>query len=93
MSSMSSIKSIRTQLGMTQQEFADGIAVTQGNVSHYEAGQTVLPAVARRVIELARTRGFTCTFDDVYGEDAVLLPISEQPPAIKPKRQAHKQAA
>ena len=67
------IKSIRTQLGLTQAAFSEAIGVTQGNVSHYENnGQTVMPDVARRVIELAQSSGFICTFDDVYGGETVL---------------------
>ena len=70
---MNGIKAIRLQLGMTQQAFAEGIAMTQANVSLYESkGQTVPPEVARRVITLAGARGYRCTFDDVYAADPKL---------------------
>ncbi len=75
---MNGIKAIRAQLGLTQQAFAEGIGVSQGNVSFYERGQTVMPDVARRVIELAARRGFACTFDDVYS-DAPTLKRSKAP--------------
>lgn len=76
---MNSFKAIRTQLGLTQQAFADEIGVSQGNVSHYEnAGQTVPPEVARRVIAVAGKHGFICTFDDVYSETPVQLPTKRR---------------
>ena len=51
---------------MTQAALAAGIGVTQGNVSHYEHGQTVPPDVALRLIQFARSAGVSLTFDDVY---------------------------
>lgn len=84
-----SIKSIRTQLGLTQAAFAEGIGVTQGNVSHYENnGQTVMPDVARRVIELVNRNGFACTFDDVYSEEPVLAPLPRIAAPAKPAEPA-----
>jgi putative transcriptional regulator len=54
---------------MTQAELASAIGVTQGNVSHIEQGrQEVTPGVARRVIDVAATRGVVVTFDDIYRE-------------------------
>lgn len=46
---------------------ADGIGVTQSNVSHYEKGQTVPPHVAKRLIEFAFRRGVIVTYEDIYG--------------------------
>jgi len=63
---------------MTQSAFAEGIGVTQGNVSLYEKGQTVPPKVAKRVIELAASRGVALTYDDVYVELGVASPASLQ---------------
>ena len=63
---MKPIFRIRSELGLSQAAFAAGIGVTQGNVSHYEKGQTVPPNVAARVIEFAASRGKKITFDDVY---------------------------
>lgn len=67
---MNPIQSIRQRLELTQQELADGIGVTQGNVSHYERGQTVMPAVAERLIRFARQRGHHISFDDIYAASA-----------------------
>lgn len=62
-----SIVSIRKGLGLSQAEFAAGISVTQGNVSHYECGrQQIPPDVAARVISFAKSRGVEVTFDDIY---------------------------
>lgn len=66
--SASAFKSIRERLGVTQAVMADGIGVTQGNVSFYEKGQTVPPQVAGRLIEFAKSRGLSITYDDVYSE-------------------------
>ena len=38
---MSTVKSIREKLGVTQTALAVGMGCTQGNVGHYERGQTV----------------------------------------------------
>lgn len=40
---------------------------TQGNVGHYERGQTVPPESAKRLIEYARSLGHVVTYDDIYG--------------------------
>ncbi|WP_369663517.1 helix-turn-helix domain-containing protein [Variovorax sp. V116] len=73
---MRNIKSIRERLGVTQQVLADGIGCTQGNIGHYECGQTMPPKVARRLIEFAKGRGFRITFDDIYGDE----PLTEHCP-------------
>lgn len=65
--SATAFKAIREKLGVTQAVMADGIGVTQGNVSFYEKGQTVPPQVAGRLIEFAKSRGLSITYDDVYG--------------------------
>lgn len=46
---------------------ADGLRVTQGNVSNYEKGQTVPPDVAKLLIAYAASLGVSITFNDVYG--------------------------
>ena len=65
---MSNIKSIRDRLGLTQAGLAEGIGCTQGNVGHYEKGQTVPPEMAKRLIGFALTRGLDLTFDHIYGD-------------------------
>jgi len=62
-----SIVSIRKGLGLSQAQFAAGIGVTQGNVSHYECGrQQIPPDVAARIIAFAKTHDLAITFDDIY---------------------------
>lgn len=67
---MNNIRDIRLRLRLTQSALAEGLEVTQGNVSLYEKGQTVPPDVARRLITFAATRGLALTFDDVYRDRA-----------------------
>jgi putative transcriptional regulator len=64
---MSTIKGIRERLGVTQAALADGIGCTQGNVGHYERGQTVPPEAAKRLITFARSLGQAVTYEDIYG--------------------------
>ncbi len=65
---MNNIKSIRERLELTQAALATGLGCTQGNVGHYEKGQTVPPDVAKRLITFAAERGVVITFDDIYRE-------------------------
>lgn len=65
--SVNTFRQIRERLGVTQAVLAAGIGVTQGNVSFYEKGQTVPPAVAQRLIKYAARLGHELTFNDVYG--------------------------
>lgn len=64
---MSNVRTIRKRLGMTQAELAVVLGCTQGNVGHYEQGQTVPPAIARRLIRFALQRGEQVSYEDVYG--------------------------
>lgn len=65
---MNNINGIRRQLGLSQAELSAEIGVTRGNISHYERqAQEVPPEVARKVIAVAAERGFTVSFDDIYG--------------------------
>jgi putative transcriptional regulator len=73
---MHNLKSIRERLGVTQQVLAEGIGCTQGNVGHYERGQTLLPEVAARLIAFAASRGLRIGYDHVYG-DAPLPRLEE----------------
>ncbi len=68
---MHNLKSIRSRLGLTQQEVAEGLGCTQGNVGHYERGQTLPPDVARKLIDLAASRGLAIGFDHVYGNTSL----------------------
>ncbi|MGH6627633.1 MAG: helix-turn-helix domain-containing protein [Burkholderiaceae bacterium] len=83
---MNNIKAIRDRLGVTQAALAAGMGCTQGNVGHYEKGQTVPPEAAKRLIAYARTLGLDITFDDVYGAPGLAeAPAAGAPPAIKPR--------
>lgn len=65
---MNSIFLIRTKrLGVTQAAMAEALAVTQGNISNYERGQTMPPDVARRLIVYAAERDVRITYEDIYG--------------------------
>lgn len=75
---MHNLKSIRDRLGVTQQAMAESIGCTQGNVGHYERGQTLPPDMARKVIDFAATRGLAITFDHVYGNAALPEVIAQE---------------
>jgi putative transcriptional regulator len=64
---MNRIKTIRETLGLTQAALAEALGCTQGNVFHYERGQTVPPEVAKRIIGVAASLGKTLSYEDVYG--------------------------
>ena len=64
---MNRIKPIRDQLGLTQAALAEALGCTQGNVFHYERGQTVPPEVAKKLIGFAASLGHVLTYEDVYG--------------------------
>jgi putative transcriptional regulator len=63
------IKRIRLCLGMTQQQFADMLGCTQGNIGHYETrDQMVPPETAKKLIAEAAKRGSVVSYEDIYGE-------------------------
>lgn len=72
---MNEIKAIRELLGLTQTQFAEGIGCTQGNVGHYEAGQTVPPDRAVDVINFSEKLGLSLTMGQVYGTEP--LPVNQ----------------
>ena len=67
---MNTIKIIRARLGMTQQELAAVLGMSQGNVAFYERGQVVPPAVAGRLISYACAHGCAIGYEDIYGVPA-----------------------
>lgn len=77
---MSTIKAIRERLNLTQAALAAGIGCTQGNVGHYERGQTLPPDAAKRLIAHAASLGLRLTMDQVYGLQP-LPECTELPPA------------
>jgi|GEM_PF-567267 len=66
-SAISSIRVIRERLGVTQTALADGMGCTQGNVGHYERGQTIPPDAAKRLIVYAADLGHLVTYEEIYG--------------------------
>jgi putative transcriptional regulator len=73
---MNTIKAIRERLGVTQAELAKKMGCTQGNVGHYERGQTVPPDAAKRLIDYAGSLGHTITFNDIYMPELAQAPAS-----------------
>lgn len=67
MLSMTPLQQIRTALGLSQRAIGELLGMTQGNVWHYEQGQTVPPEVATKLIEVANARGLAISYDHVYG--------------------------
>lgn len=65
---MNPIQTIRARLGVTQAVMAQGIGVTQANVSNYEHGQTMPPDVAGKLIGYAKSLGHVVTYDDIYSK-------------------------
>lgn len=82
---MHNLKSIRKRLGVTQQVLAAGIGCSQGNVANYERGQTLLPGMAKRVIDFAAGKGLALTMGQLYGTEPL---VTEECPAI-PKEVSH----
>lgn len=71
MRAMNGVQRIRQQLQMTQTELAAAISITQSAVSQYERGEAqIAPQVAKRLIDLARSRRVKATYDDIYGGKA-----------------------
>lgn len=68
---MSTFKSIRERLGVTQAAMAIGLGCSQGNISFYEKGQTIPPDAAKRLITYAKTLGHDITFESIYGTPEV----------------------
>lgn len=80
---MNNIKAIRIRLGVTQAEMGAGMGCTQGNVWHYEQGQTVPPEAAGKLIEFAGARGHAITFNDIYMPELAQAPANTAPQAIE----------
>lgn len=83
---MNSISQIRATLKVTQQALADALQVSQGNISHYERGQSVPPEVAKRLIAFAGQRGHLLTFDDIYGKPEFASSAAFPPATVTPHK-------
>jgi putative transcriptional regulator len=81
---MNAFRSIRERLKVSQAEIGAALDVSQSNVSFYEKGQTVPPAVAAKLIEFARSRGLNITYDHVYGSEALSAPPAQRAPTEAP---------
>lgn len=76
------IKRIRLCMGLTQQQFADMLECSQGNIGHYELrDQMVPPETARKLIAEAAKRGSVVTYEDIYG--AVTEPVVKIKPSVR----------
>lgn len=82
---MHAIKAIRERLSLTQHALAAGIGCTQGNVANYERGQTLPPAMARKLIDFCASLGMAITFDHVYGDS----PLPDAPAALPAAEVSH----
>jgi putative transcriptional regulator len=76
------IKRIRLCMGLTQQQFADMLGCSQGNVGHYELrDQMVPPEMARKLIAEAAKRGSRVSYEDIYG--VVTEPVVKMSPRLR----------
>lgn len=82
---MSTIKTIRGLLNMTQEALGAAIGCTQGNVWHYEHGQEIQPETAKRLIAVAAQRGLQLTLDQVYGVAELPAKPADEPAATDAK--------
>lgn len=64
---MNNLKLYRVKAGVTQTDLADAIGLTQGAVSHYEAGRR-LPTLddCRLIVGAFNKMGINVTLDDVF---------------------------
>lgn len=81
---MNHVKEIRLTLGLSQQALGRGIGCTQGNIFHYERGQTLPPDMAKRVIDFAASRGLPLTMGQIYGLEPLPEKTPEQPAPVSP---------
>lgn len=65
---MTHLLQIRKALRLSQHSLAGKIGVVQGSVSAYERGtQEISPAVAKRLVAVAKAAGLPIGLDHVYG--------------------------
>jgi putative transcriptional regulator len=69
-------------MGLTQQQFADMLGCSQGNIGHYETrDQIVPPDMAKKLITEAAKRGSRVTYEDIYG--VVTEPVVKMSPRAR----------
>lgn len=65
---MTTIKTIRKLLRLSQAALGEGIGCTQANVWQLESnGQELRIELANRLIDFAESRGLAITLDQIYG--------------------------
>ncbi|MFC3866210.1 helix-turn-helix domain-containing protein [Alcaligenes aquatilis] len=67
---MSAIRDFRLKAQLTQADLAGMLEISQGRISQYESGGLPSPAVAVRLVTLARTLGVRLLFEDIYCHEA-----------------------
>lgn len=66
---MSALTKARKKAGLTQQELADRLGLTQGAIAHYEADRRVPRLdVCRRIVAAFNDHGLACTLEEVFPE-------------------------
>lgn len=88
MAAVSTFKTIREKLGVSQEEMAAALDCSQGNVSLLDRGQTVMPDTAKKLIAFAATRGLTIGYEDVYGHVRVPKKAAAAAPSDRPTAHA-----
>lgn len=65
---MTPIQIIRSRLDLSQQQLGAAIGVTQASVSLLERNErSTRPAIAGKIVSLARSRGLMIGFEHLYG--------------------------
>jgi DNA-binding transcriptional regulator YiaG len=61
------VKKLRTQIGMSQAQFADALGVSQSLVTHWETGRRQpSPGLALQIVNLARKHNQKLTMEALY---------------------------
>jgi putative transcriptional regulator len=61
------LRKLRTSMGITQSQFAKNLGVSQSAITHIETGKRgPSPALARRIVRLAKTYQIPCSLEDLY---------------------------
>lgn len=64
---MSALRTIRKAAGITQQQLAEKLRLTQAAIGHYETGRRQPGlADARRIVKALNELGAKCTLEDVF---------------------------
>lgn len=84
---MNNVKTIREFFGLSQKSLGVAIGCTQGNIGHYETGESNLPTGrAIKIKTYAAKRGLNLSLDQIHGMAPLpkrVITASEQPVATK----------